>query len=198
MWFEVERALGSVSSICKQGHAVASNAPGDPDGSYMCHIEPGERLELQHEDGVFLLDTKVAPSSRQTRPFWGEDGEHGELGCPPYTSLAFNPVEEEAEVGAGKASEAEELQNRADELAGGIEDLEEKLIREEGRRPIVNAATEPEVPKHSVNHPPPKPWCPYCAVASGLREPHFRIRKGVPDVNAKMNTFPGRQWIGCI
>ena len=32
---DVERALGSASSICKQGHTVASNAPDHFDGSYI-------------------------------------------------------------------------------------------------------------------------------------------------------------------
>ena len=66
---DVERALGSVSAICKQGHTVVFNAPEHPDGSYIYHIESGERMELMHKDGVFVLDTRVAPKAKQAQPF---------------------------------------------------------------------------------------------------------------------------------
>ena len=66
---DVKRALGSVSAICKQGHTVVFNAPDHPDGSYIYHIESGERLDLAHKDGVFVLDTKVIPRHKQARPF---------------------------------------------------------------------------------------------------------------------------------
>ena len=69
---DVKRALGSVSAICNQGHTVVFNAPDHPDGSYIYHIESGERMELAHRDGVFVLDTKVAPRHKQTRPFAGQ------------------------------------------------------------------------------------------------------------------------------
>ena len=62
---DVERALGSVSSICKQGHTVVLNDPDHPDGSYILNLQSGERMALQHEDGGFVLDTKVAPSGTQ-------------------------------------------------------------------------------------------------------------------------------------
>ena len=41
---DVKRALGSVSSICRQGHTVVFNAPDHPDGSYIYHIASGERM----------------------------------------------------------------------------------------------------------------------------------------------------------
>ena len=69
---DVERALGSVSSICKQGHTVVFNAPEHPDGSYIYNVHSGERMGLQHKDGVFVLDTGVAPSSKQCNPFVGQ------------------------------------------------------------------------------------------------------------------------------
>ena len=69
---DVERALGSVSSICQQGHTVVFNAPDHPDGSYIYNLHSGERMELQHKDGVFVLDTRVAPNNRQLHPFVGQ------------------------------------------------------------------------------------------------------------------------------
>ena len=69
---DVKRALGSASAICKQGHTVVSNAPNHPDGSCIYHIQSGERMDLKHNDGVFVLDTKVAPKSKQARPFAGQ------------------------------------------------------------------------------------------------------------------------------
>ena len=69
---DVKRALGSVSAICKQGHTVVFNAPDHPDGSYIYHIESRERMNLVHRDGVFVLDTKVAPKHKQTGPFVGQ------------------------------------------------------------------------------------------------------------------------------
>ena len=69
---DVERALGSVSSIGKQGHTVVFNAPGHQDGSYIYNIHSGERLEMKHNDGAYVLDTRVAPSNKQARPFAGQ------------------------------------------------------------------------------------------------------------------------------
>ena len=77
---DVERALGSVSSICKQGHTVVFNAPDHPDGSYIYNINPGERMDLKHNDGVFVLDTRVAPSTKQASPFAGQGLDPWEQG----------------------------------------------------------------------------------------------------------------------
>ena len=69
---DVERALGSVSAICKQGHTVVFNSLDHPDGSYIYNVHSGERMELQHKDGVYVLDTRIAPSARQLHPFVGQ------------------------------------------------------------------------------------------------------------------------------
>ena len=66
---DVERALGSVSAICKQGNTVVFNAPGHPDGSYIHNLQSGDVMQLEHRDGVYVLDTKIAPSNRQLTPF---------------------------------------------------------------------------------------------------------------------------------
>ena len=64
---DVSKALGSVSQMCKVGHRVVFNPPWDPDGSYIQHIETGECMWLEEKDGLYMLNTKIAPSSRQTR-----------------------------------------------------------------------------------------------------------------------------------
>ena len=66
---DVERALGSVSAICQQGNTVVFNAPDHPDGSYIHNNHIGDTMELQHRDGVYVLDTRIAPTSRQAAPF---------------------------------------------------------------------------------------------------------------------------------
>ena len=64
----VKRALGSVSAICKQGHTMVFNGPDHPEGSYIHHLEIGDRMYMKHKDGVFVLDTKVARRSKQAQP----------------------------------------------------------------------------------------------------------------------------------
>ena len=67
----------------------------------------------------------------------------------------------------------DELAKRADNLKKRIEELEDKIVREEGRRPIVSPVperpTEAELKEHNVTHTPPKPWCPYCTAATSKR-----------------------------
>ena len=70
MHFEVcnvTRALGSVSQMCRAGHKVAFNPPWDPTGSYIEHIDTGECMWLEEQNGIYMLNTKVAPSSKQKR-----------------------------------------------------------------------------------------------------------------------------------
>merc|ERR1739836_181639 len=99
---------------------------------------------------------------------------------------------------ATKAAEGQEvrddMQERAEELVRRITELEDKLVREEGRRPIVspvpNRPTEAEVREHNITHTPPKPWCPYCVMGTGERDPHAKRKKEVPDVEAVMDKVP--------
>ena len=69
---DVERALGSVSSICSQGHVVVFNAPDHPDGSYILNLHSGEGMDMQHNDGVYVLETKIASSNKQVCRFRGQ------------------------------------------------------------------------------------------------------------------------------
>ena len=62
----VTRALGSVSQMCRAGHRVVFNPPWNFEGSYIEHIETGQKMWLIERDGIYLLDVRVAPESRQT------------------------------------------------------------------------------------------------------------------------------------
>ena len=62
----VSKALGSVSQMCRAWHRVAFNPPGDPDGSYIEHVQTGECMWLEEQAGLYVLNTKVAPAIRQT------------------------------------------------------------------------------------------------------------------------------------
>ena len=88
----------------------------------------------------------------------------------------------------------EELEKRAEDLVRRITELEDKLIREEGRRPIISPVperpTDEEVLEHNVTHTPPKAWCPYCVKGTGNRDPHRKIRKEVPDVEVVIDKVP--------
>ena len=69
---DVERALGSVSAICRQGHTVVLNAAERPDRSCILNLRSGERMHLQHKDGDYVLDTKISPSNKQANPVVGQ------------------------------------------------------------------------------------------------------------------------------
>ena len=64
---EVSKALGSVSQICKAGHRVVFNPPWCEEGSFIEHAEIGEIMWLNEYNGLYVLNTKVAPTSKQTR-----------------------------------------------------------------------------------------------------------------------------------
>ena len=78
------------------------------------------------------------------------------------------------------------MAKRAEDLHRGVVELEDRLIKEEGRKTIVSLVldrpTEEEVRKHNTTHTPPKPWCPYCVMGTGTRDAHCKIRMEVPDV----------------
>ena len=62
----VTKALGSVSQIHKTGHKVIFNPPWEPEGSYIERLETGDKLWMEERDGLYALNTRVAPSNRQT------------------------------------------------------------------------------------------------------------------------------------
>lgn len=64
---EVSKALGSVSQICKAGHRVVFNPPWSEEGSYIDQVETGEVMWLSEHNGLYVLDTRVTPTSKQSR-----------------------------------------------------------------------------------------------------------------------------------
>ena len=63
---DVSKALASVSQMCRSGNKVVFNPPWNPEGSYIQHVDTGERLWLREENGLYMLDTRVAPINKQT------------------------------------------------------------------------------------------------------------------------------------
>ena len=64
---DVSKALGSVSQMCRSGHKVVFNPPWDPEGSFIEHVDSGERMWLEEKGGLYILSTKVAPRHKQTQ-----------------------------------------------------------------------------------------------------------------------------------
>ena len=62
----VTKALGSVSQMCRNGHRVTFNPPWDHEGPYIENVQIGERLWMEERNGLYVLNTKVAPSHKQT------------------------------------------------------------------------------------------------------------------------------------
>ena len=63
---DVSKALGSVSQMCKIGHRVVFNPPWDHNGSYIEHVDTGERMWLEEKGGLYILSAKVAPKHKQS------------------------------------------------------------------------------------------------------------------------------------
>ena len=51
--------------MCKAGNKVVFNPPWDPEGSYIQHVDTDECMWLEEHNGLYMLNTKVAPSSKQ-------------------------------------------------------------------------------------------------------------------------------------
>ena len=63
---DVSKALGSVSQMCRTGHRVVFNPPWCQEGSYIEHLDTGETMWLEETNGLYVLNTKVAPTQRQS------------------------------------------------------------------------------------------------------------------------------------
>lgn len=71
---DVTRPLAFVSKIVGVGHSVVFNPAHDARGSYIQNHATGENTWLTPKDGVYVLETKVAPSMYQTTPSFGRRG----------------------------------------------------------------------------------------------------------------------------
>ena len=63
---DVSKALGSVFQMCRTGHRVVFNPPWCQDGSYIEHLDTGATMWLEENNGLYVLNTKVAPAQRQS------------------------------------------------------------------------------------------------------------------------------------
>ena len=63
---DVAKALGFVSQMCRAGHTGVFNPPWHEDGSYIEHLDTGERMWMEEANGFYVLSTKVAPKQWQT------------------------------------------------------------------------------------------------------------------------------------
>ena len=72
---DVTRPLASVSKIVEAGHSVIFNPSHDARGSYIQNHATGERTWPTARDGVYVLETKVAPSMHQTTPSFTRQGK---------------------------------------------------------------------------------------------------------------------------
>ena len=63
---EVPKEPGSVSQICRAGHRVVFNPEWSDEGSYIAQLETGEVMWLTTRNGLYVLDTRVAPHNHQT------------------------------------------------------------------------------------------------------------------------------------
>ena len=62
----ITKPLGSMSQMCRAGNRVVFNPPWSKEGSYIEHEESGERLWLEEQGGLYVLQVKVAPRDKQT------------------------------------------------------------------------------------------------------------------------------------
>ena len=51
--------------MCRAGRRAIFNPPWEPQGSYIEHVETGQKMWLTEKDGIYFLDVRVAPESRQ-------------------------------------------------------------------------------------------------------------------------------------
>ena len=64
----------SVSEIAEAGHSVVFNPTHDPRGSYIQNYPTCEKQRFIPKDGVYVLETEVAPSMHQVTPSFTRHG----------------------------------------------------------------------------------------------------------------------------
>ena len=71
----VTRPLASVHKICEKGHSVVFNPSWDRRGSFILDHGAGDKTWLTAKDGVFALETKIAPAKYQRKPGFTRQGK---------------------------------------------------------------------------------------------------------------------------
>ena len=173
----MSRPALSVGRLIMSGYTVVFS-PGE------CYIKKGESKvkvkrdvhvsALHEDDGSMRRNDKswvVAPVAQYDDPAF-------ERLLQPFEEDAegdWDEVEEEEEVGGGRAMEFEPV---------GIDEgvMLEELVPEELRQPRLPGVEEQI--RHRVAHLPYAPWCEICIKAKGRNRPHFRLpqREGLPIV----------------
>ena len=76
---DVSKAIGSVSQLCRTGHRFIFNPPWDGNGSYIEHLDIGEKMRLEEKGYIYILPAEIAPKHKQTGSIqsmgrqWNED-----------------------------------------------------------------------------------------------------------------------------
>ena len=71
---DVTRPLVAVHKICEMGHPVIFNPSWDARGSFTVNQETVEKIWMTSKDGVFVLETKIAPAKYRNKPGFGRQG----------------------------------------------------------------------------------------------------------------------------
>ena len=71
---EVTRPLASVYKICEAGHSVIFNPSWDKRGCYVLNHENWEKTMMKAHEGVYVMETLVAPTSQQKTPRFTRQG----------------------------------------------------------------------------------------------------------------------------
>ena len=64
---DASKALGSASQMRRTGHRVVFNPPWDPEGFNIERNETQETMGITEQNGLYVLDIRVAPRQRQTK-----------------------------------------------------------------------------------------------------------------------------------
>ena len=71
---DVTKALASVSKMCDKDQSVVHNPPWHEDGSYIYNWNTGEYTNMTLRDGVYVLETMIAPTHWQAKPSFTRPG----------------------------------------------------------------------------------------------------------------------------
>ena len=62
---DAAKAMESISQICKTGQRIAFNPPWESEGSFIECMDTGHGMRLQEENGLYVLDARIAPNAKQ-------------------------------------------------------------------------------------------------------------------------------------
>ena len=73
---DVSKAIGSVSQMCRIGHRVIFTPPWDGNGSYIEHIDIGEKMWLEEKEDYIYCPRKLHQDTNRRDPYkiWVDNG----------------------------------------------------------------------------------------------------------------------------